>query len=73
LDASVKPLIEKWESPPKAITILDVLDKCIYGALASGTAIVALEAMYDMALVREKTTHEAMVLLASWRSPQSSL
>ena len=36
LDACMFPLIEKWDDNPTALQILEVLDECIYSALASG-------------------------------------
>ena len=42
LDACMFPLIEKWDDNPTALQILEVLDECIYSALASGFVIVLL-------------------------------
>lgn len=67
LDASMKPLIQKWSDPPKAIEILKVLDHCINGSLASGFVVAALQASYAAALKAESTTHEALLPLATWR------
>jgi hypothetical protein len=67
LDASMFPLIEKWDEPAKAIQILEVLDQCVYASLASGFTIRLLQMLYDAALVNEKITHEDVVPLATWR------
>ena len=67
LDSSMFPLIEKWDDQPKAIQILEVLDKCIYYALASGFVIGALEVMLDAAMKSENVTLEQLVPLAVWR------
>lgn len=67
LDASMKPLVEKWSSPPKAIEILEVLDHVIQGALASGLVTTVLQNMYTEAIIAEKTTHDEVVKLAKWR------
>jgi hypothetical protein len=67
LDASMKPLIEKWSTPPKAIEILEVLDWCIFGALASGLVVTLLQNMYYDALKVEGISHEEMEKLAVWR------
>lgn len=67
LDASMHPLIRKWDEEPTAIQILEVLDHCIHGALASGFVVKALQVAYDLACIRESTTHEEVVKLATWR------
>ena len=67
MDASMRPLVQKWDDPPKAIQILEVLDHCIHGALAAGAVLTLLRFGYQQALDREGTTHEAVVTLATWR------
>ena len=67
LDASMFPLIQVWNDPPKAIQILEVVDKCIYCSLASSFILVVLQQMYDHALEDEGLTHEQLVPLATWR------
>jgi hypothetical protein len=67
LDARMRPLIEEWSDPPWAIEILEVLDYCIRGSLASGFIVATLQLVYDSALQTEGTTHEAMLPLATWR------
>ena len=68
LDASMKPLIKKWADPTPPLQILEVLDHCIYGALASGFVITLLQIEYDAACTRDKTPHEEVVKLATWRN-----
>lgn len=68
LDASMRPLIEKWDSTPTAIQILSVLDPCVHGALASEFIILTLQILYDEALIREGTTHEQVLVDATWRN-----
>ena len=68
LDASMFPLIEKWNDEPTALQILEVLDHCVYSALASGFVMVLLESMLDIAMKQENTTHEQLVENATWRS-----
>ena len=67
LDACMKPRIEKWSTPPTALQILEVLDHCIHGALASGMIIALLQLNYKDTCDREGTTHETLVPLATWR------
>ena len=67
LDASMFPLIEKWSDPFKAIEILEVLDKCIYGSLASDFTISVLQILYDKALAEEGLAHEELIKDAIWR------
>ena len=70
LDASMKPLVEKWSSPAKAIEILEVLDWCIHGSLASGLVVTLLQKLYDAALETEQVTHADMEKLATWRGKE---
>lgn len=67
LDASMKPLIEKWLEPPTPIQILEVLDHCVHGALASGMVITMLQMMYKETCAQANTTHEEIVKSATWR------
>lgn len=67
IDASMKPLIEKWEEPPTPIQILEVLDHCIHGALANGLIVTVLQMMYAESCAKANTSHEEVVKNASWR------
>lgn len=67
LDSSMFPYIEQWAEEPTALQILEVLDKCIYAALASGFIIQVLQTMLDSAIAAEKTTLDELVKHASWR------
>lgn len=69
LDARMKPLIEKWDKPAKAIQILEVLDHCVNGSLASGVVVRLFEILLGGAIKREETTYEAVVAQATWRKP----
>jgi len=69
LDSCMFPLIEKWDEPlPTSLQILEVLDQCIYSALASGFIISAMQAMYDTSLEKEGKTHEDNLPYATWRA-----
>lgn len=61
LDASMKPLIEKWSDPPRALEVLEVLDHCIYGSLARGFAVRVLTMMYDLACENEGMNHTEVI------------
>lgn len=69
LDARMFPLIRKWDEEPTALQILEVLDACIYGALASGFVVASLQLLYDAACKREGRTHEQVIADATWRKP----
>lgn len=72
LDKSMFPLIKKWDEPNvKSIQILEVLDHCIYAALASGFTINLLQTMLDMALANEGQTLEDILPYAVWRNAQN--
>lgn len=68
IDAQMKPLIEKWSDPPTALQVLEVLDYCIHGALASGFVVAALQVVYDIRCKEENTTHDEVAKLATWRA-----
>ena len=71
IDKVVFPLIEKWTKPiPKAIEILEVLDKCIYSSLSSGFVINVLETLYVEALKVEGSANADVAKLATWRNPK---
>jgi hypothetical protein len=67
LDAAMKPLIQKWSDPPTPHQILEVLDHCIHGSLASGFVVTLLQISYDEACKREGLTHEDVTNNAVWR------
>lgn len=67
LDASMHTLIRAWSKPPTALQILEVIDQCIFSALASGFVIRLLQLGYDDACKREETTHEEVIKSATWR------
>ncbi len=67
LGAGMRPLIEKWSETPTAIQILEVLDHCIHGSLASGFVVTLLQTLYDDACKHEGTSHEELLKHATWR------
>ncbi len=68
LDAAMFPLIRKWDDPPTTLQVLEVLDACIHGSLASSFVIKVLQGLYDSACKREGVTHDQVVTHASWRT-----
>lgn len=67
LDSCLFPIIEGWDDEPKAIQILEVLDKVIYASLGSGFTVVLLQALYSEALKKEGKTSKEVEALAIWR------
>ena len=67
IDEAVKPMLEKWSDPPEPIQILEVIDQCVHGSLASGFVVTTLQAMYKMSCEDHNTTHEQVVVNATWR------
>jgi hypothetical protein len=67
LDAAMFPLIRKWDDPPTALQVLEVLDACIHGSLASSFVIRVLEGLYGVACKREQITHDQAAARAPWR------
>lgn len=70
IDASMQKLIRSWSEPPKAIEVLEVLDKCINGSLSSGLVVRVLQMLYDTRCKKEGTTHDECVKKATWRGPR---
>lgn len=68
LDKTMIPLIEKWSEPFKAIEVLEVVDYCVHGGLASGFVMSVLETILTKAMSDENTTHEELIKQATWRN-----
>jgi hypothetical protein len=67
LDQSMKELIQKWQAPPKALEVLEVLDHCVHGALAGGVIVMTLQIMFGITCELEQVTKESQYELATWR------
>lgn len=67
LDESMFELIKQFSSPPKALELLEVIDKCVCDSLASGFVLTLLEAFYMDALEAEGKIHEEVIKDAIWR------
>lgn len=68
LDKGIKPLIEKWSEPPKALEVLEVLDQCVHGGLASPFTMMVIENIMNEAIKTENTKYEEVVKQATWRT-----
>lgn len=69
LDKSMREYIEQhWHDEPTALEILEVLDKCVHFALASGLVVMVLETMLMTAMKAEKTNMVELEKLATWRT-----
>lgn len=69
LDKSMREFIEQnWHQEPTALELLEVLDKCIHFALASGLVIMVLETMLVSAMKAENTNMVELEKLATWRN-----
>lgn len=64
----MQPLIAKWSDPPTPSEILEVLDHCIHGALASGFMISVLQRIYKEACDAAGMTHDEVARGAVWRN-----
>lgn len=67
LDACMHEKIRAWDDAPTSLQILEVLDDCIYAALASGFVVTLLQALLDGALKREHRTLDDILPFAFWR------
>ena len=72
LDASMLPLISSWSTPPTAMQILEVLDKCIVSSLASSAVIMVFQLMLNEAMADENTTLETLREKATWRESRTN-
>ncbi len=66
-DSVLKPIVAEWPDEPTPLQILEVLDKCIHGGLASGIVISILQNVYDVECRKRNITHEAVAANATWR------
>jgi hypothetical protein len=67
IDACIKPLISKWSDPPTPIQVLEVLDNCINGGLASGFVVTLLQEIYQITCKNNDITHDEVIKQAHWR------
>lgn len=65
---SLRPKMEKLDDVPKAIQILELLDDCVYYALASEFGMMVLNKMLEAAINLENTTYAEVVSKATWRN-----
>jgi hypothetical protein len=68
IDVKGRELIAKFSDPPTSLEILEVLDKSIFYAWASGFVIRVLEILYEQALRRENKKNEDNTPFATWRN-----
>lgn len=68
LDPAMRVKIMAWDAFPTALQVLEVLDHCVHGALASGFVIKVLEIIFSDALKRQGLLREDVVKLAVWRA-----
>lgn len=67
LDEKAKEFIRKWNAPPTAPQVLEVLDWCVWGALASEFMMRVLHMLFEGAMKQEETTQEEVEKKATWR------
>lgn len=68
LDASMVDKIRTWSDPPTALQILEVVDDCIFGGLASGFVVSLLQVYLEATMAYEGTTLPELVKQATWRN-----
>jgi hypothetical protein len=67
LDSIAVDKIKTWDESLTSIQVLEVLDMCVYGALASPIAMATIKQLYDDLLISENKTHDDNVPHAHWR------
>lgn len=68
VDHVLVKLINNFDEVPKAIQILEVVDKAIHGSLASGFYVSLFQIMLEMALKNEGIVLADIVPKACWRN-----
>lgn len=69
LDPAVFPMIKNWQDIPTPESVLEVLDHCVFGALASGFTMSVIETIFDAALQAAGKTEAEVMKTAdeTWR------
>jgi hypothetical protein len=67
LDSAMKDLIGKWSNPPLPLEVLEVLDQCVNGGLASILIILILDQMFADSCLRSGCTQDSVYGAATWR------
>ena len=67
LDPAMVERVRAWDEPPTALQVLEVVDLCIFGSLASGAVVTVLQYELEDAIAREGTTRQELVKHAVWR------
>jgi hypothetical protein len=70
LDPQMVDMVREWPDTPSALQVLEVLDLCVRGSLASPMVVMALEIAFTEAIKHEGTTQEQVVAMADtlWRN-----
>ena len=68
IDTFAVDKMKTWGELPSSLEVLEILDMCIYGALASPIAITAIKQLYSYLLESENKTHDDNVPYAHWRN-----
>lgn len=68
IDTIAVDKIKTWCDDVSSLQVLEVLDMCIYGALASPIALTAIDHLYDYLLEIENKTHDDNLPYAHWRN-----
>jgi len=67
LDKAMVEKMRAWPDPVPAISVLEVLDACVHGSLASGFVVTVLDIVLQARMKAEGTTMDELVKLATWR------
>lgn len=67
LDPQMVELIKKWDNPPQASQVLEVLDKCVFHSFTNGFYIKILDIILEDAFQRENTTFDAVAAKSEFR------
>lgn len=71
MEPSLLEDIKKWSDPPRAIEVLETLDKIVYGSLCAPMIQMLYEKLLDEQIEAEGTTMEDLIKLATWRDKES--
>ena len=67
LDPTIVELIKGWDSPPKALDVLRVLDEAVFTGGASQLSMLALEEVLRQSMVAEGCTYKELTNKAMLR------
>jgi len=70
MEPSLSEDIKKWSDPPRAVEVLETLDKIVYCGLCAPMIQILYEKLLNEQIESEGTTMEELEKLATWRDKE---